>query len=88
MDPITDPQRAERLARAIISDLLAYHPERVRAGIENDDLFERLADELARAQAFFRERVDADTACVTNAFGRAIVDVLMLRSRGVPSKIW
>jgi hypothetical protein len=85
---IVDPQRAERLARAILSDVMLYNPEKVRAGIEADDLFERLRAELAEARAFFDERVDAEVAARTNAFGRALVDVLVYRSRSVRSKIW
>jgi hypothetical protein len=42
MPHITDPQRAERLARAVLSDVMLYNVERVRAGIEADDLFDRL----------------------------------------------
>lgn len=88
MEPIREPARAERLARAILSDLLAYHPEPVRKGIENDDLFDRLAEELSRARAFFEERVDPAVARKTNAFDRAVVDVLVYRSRNVSSHIW
>jgi hypothetical protein len=84
----TDPARAERLARAILSDLVVYNAESVRAGIENDDLFERLEEELERARAFFEEQVGAEMARDTNAFDRAVVDVLVYRSRRVSSRIW
>ena len=88
MEKVVEPARAERLARAIVSDLAAYNTERVRAGIENDDLFERLAEELGRARSFFEERVDSETARKTNAFDRAVVDILVFRSRKVASRIW
>ncbi len=84
----TERERAERLARAILSDLVAYNAETVRAGIENDDLFERLEDELERARAFFEEKVGAETLRETNAFDRAVVDVLVYRSRRISSRIW
>ena len=71
MEKVVEPARAERLARVILSDLAAYNTERVRAGIENDDLFERLAEELDQARSFFEERVDSETARKTNAFDRA-----------------
>jgi hypothetical protein len=88
MEKVVEPARAERLARAILSDLAAYNTERVRAGIENDDLFERLAEELDQARSFFEERVDSETARKTNAFDRAVVDILVFRSRRVASRIW
>jgi hypothetical protein len=88
MDAIRDPVRAERLARALVSDLMIYDPEKVRVGIRQDDLFERLADEIARARRHFEERVDPELARKANLFDRALVDVLVFRSRGVPSRIW
>jgi hypothetical protein len=88
VDRIVDPARAERLARAILSDVMLYNADKVKAGIEADDLFERLREELEEARAFFEERVEADVAARTNAFGRAVVDVLIYRSRAVRSRIW
>jgi hypothetical protein len=85
---ITDPQRAGRLARAVLSDVMLYNAERVRAGIEADDLFERLRPELDEARAFFAERVDPDVAAKSNAFDRALVDVLVFRSGRIRSRIW
>jgi hypothetical protein len=88
MERIDDPQRAARLARAIVSDVVFYNPGRVRQGIEADDLFERLGPELDEARAYFEERVGPDLAAKTNAWGRALVDVLVYRSRHVRSRIW
>ena len=88
MSRITDPQRAERLARAVLSDVMLYNMERVRAGIEADDLFERLRPELDEARAFFEGRVDPELAAKSNAFDRAIVDVLVFRSARIRSRIW
>ncbi|MBW2316663.1 MAG: ROK family protein [Deltaproteobacteria bacterium] len=88
MEPISDPVRAERLARALVSDLMIYDPEKVRVGIRQDDLFERLTDEIARARKHFQERVDPELAGKQNVFDRALVDVLVYRSRDVSSRIW
>jgi hypothetical protein len=88
MSRITDPQRAERLARAVLSDVMLYNAERVRAGIESDDLFDRLRPELDEARAFFEQRVDPEVAAKSNAFDRALVDVLVFRSGRVRSRIW
>lgn len=88
MERIEDPVRAERLARAVLSDVMLYNPERVRLGIERDDLFERLAPELEEARTFFEGRVSEELARKSNAWGRALVDVLVFRSRHVRSSIW
>jgi hypothetical protein len=88
MDRIADPVRALRLARAILSDVMLYNADKVREGIEADDLFDRLRAELDEARAFFLERVEPDVASRTNAFGLAVVDILIYRSRAVRSRIW
>ena len=88
MSRITEPDRAVRLARAVLSDVMAYHPEAVRQGIESDDLFDRLSQELTEARGYFESRVDPAVAEKTNAWGRALVDVLVFRSRHVRSSIW
>jgi hypothetical protein len=88
MERVADPARAVRLARAILSDVMLYHADAVRAGIEADDVFERMRGELEEARAFFLDRVDPDVAEKTNAWGRALVDVLVYRSRWVRSRIW
>ena len=62
--------------------------DKVRVGIRQDDLFERLADEIARARHHFEERVDPELAGKQNLFDRALVDVLVYRSGDVPSRIW
>jgi len=88
MDLVSDPARAERLARAILSDVMLYNPQKVRAGIESDDLFDRLRAELEEARVYYESRVDPQVASKTNAFDRALVDVLVYRSGGVRSRIW
>jgi len=88
MSRITDLQRAERLARAIVSDVMLYNTERVRAGLEADDLFDRLRREIDEARSFFERRVDPDVAAKSNVFDRALVDVLVFRSGRVRSRIW
>ena len=55
---ITDPNRANRLARVLFSDVALYAGDQVRIGLEKDDLFDRLASEIQRAWSFYRDRVD------------------------------
>jgi hypothetical protein len=85
---LDESERVTRLARAILSDVMLYHAEQVRRGIEADDLFERLAAQLEEARAYFESRVAADVARASNAWNRALVDVLVFRSRDIRSRIW
>jgi hypothetical protein len=86
--PIGEAGRAERLARAIVSDVMSYNPEAVRRGLEADDLFDRLADELEEGRIYFESRVAPDVAQKSNAWGRALVDVLVYRSRWQRARFW
>jgi hypothetical protein len=84
---IDKPDRARQLARAIASDLTLYHEKKIVQGIEEDTLFDLLAEEIAEGRELFRSRVTADIFAL-NLYDRAIVDVLV-RSKGhVKSKIW
>jgi len=67
---------------------MIYNPERVRLGIQHDDLFDRLHDEFEEGRAFFEERVDPELVSKGNFFDRALVDVLVYGSRHLPSRIW
>lgn len=88
MPRIADAERARRLARAIVSDLLLYDTDAVRAGIQADDLFERMRERFDEARAYFDARVEPDLASRQDFVGRAIVDVLVRGSGDVPSRIW
>jgi len=88
VERIADAARARRLARAILSDVLLYNPQAVRLGIQRDDLFHRLRDQLQEARAYFEERVDPELLHKENFIDRAVVDVLVCGSRSVHSRIW
>jgi len=85
---IDQVDRAERLARAIVSDVMSYNPAVVRQGIEADDIFERLRAELEEGRRYFESRVAPEVASKSNAWDRALVDVLVYRSSHVRSPIW
>jgi len=88
MDPVTTPERARRLARVLISDVAIYAGDQVRIGLEKDDLFERLASEIARARIFYLHHVDACVADRARLFDFAVVDVLVYSNRRVQTHIW
>jgi hypothetical protein len=84
---IDKPERARQLARAIASDLTLYHEKKIVEGIENDTLFDVMAEEIEEGRALFKSRVTPEIYEL-NIYDRAIVDV-MIKSKGhVKSKIW
>jgi len=85
---IEDRARAERLARVLISDLVAEWSEQIRIGLEKDDLFERLGPQLERARVFYRARVAEAIADRERIFSFAIVDVMLARNTAVRPYVW
>ncbi len=89
MPPIIDkPERARQFARAIASDLAMYNEAKLVQGIQNDNLFDAMKDEIEEGRQHFRSRVTAEIAA-TNLFERALVDILLKqRGQAIKSKIW
>ncbi|MFM2418227.1 MAG: hypothetical protein RL385_2950 [Pseudomonadota bacterium] len=84
---IETEEAARRLARAIASDLSLYNEEKIVDGVQNDNLFTVLADELEEGRALFKSRVSAELFA-KNFYDRAVIDILV-RSKGhVQSKMW
>lgn len=84
---IETEEAARRLARAIASDLSLYNEEKIVQGINGDDLFSVIGDEIEEGRALFKSRV-APELYVKNFYDRAIIDILV-RSKGhVQSKLW
>jgi len=84
---IETEEAARRLARAIASDLSLYNEEKIVQGVQGDNLFDALQDEIEEGRALFKSRVSPDLY-TKNFYDRAIIDILV-RSKGhVPSKLW
>ena len=87
---VTDDEKAKarRLARAIASDISLYNDEKIVKGIEEDNLFDAIADEIEEGRELYRSRVSAELYGTTNFYDRALVDIIV-RSRGhVRSRLW
>jgi hypothetical protein len=80
--------KAMRLARAIASDISLYNEQKIVRGIEQDNLFETLKDEIEEGRELFKSRVSVEVFTKTNYFDRAIVDVIIKPKGHVKSKIW
>jgi hypothetical protein len=85
---IDTPEAANRLARAIASDLSLYNEAKIKEGIENDTFFNILHEEIAEGRAHYESRVDRKLIESTNFFDRALIDVILARKGHIKSKIW
>ena len=84
---IETEEAARRLARAIASDLSLYNDEKLVQGIQQDDLFNVLSEEIEEGRALYKSRVSPDLY-QKNFYDRAIVDVLLKAKASLKSKLW
>jgi predicted Zn finger-like uncharacterized protein len=72
-----DPhQRARRLARALVSDMVAYHPSRREEGLREGTLKELFAEEIKKSYEEYVEQVGRELAESTTYFKDALNEVL------------
>ncbi|MFN3476664.1 MAG: hypothetical protein ACK4Z6_03805 [Candidatus Methylomirabilales bacterium] len=89
MRELQDPhERAKRLARLIIADIVLYNQEKIVEGIKNDTLFELLKEDIEIGRKYYEKNVDPAVVEKTNYFNQALVDILVKGKGNVPSKIW
>ncbi len=77
-----------RFARAIASDISLYNKDKIIKGIEQDNLFEMLKDELEEGRELYKSRVSPEIFTTTNFFDRAVCDIVIKSVSHVKSKIW
>lgn len=82
MSKIDSIDKARRYARAMASDIQAYNQDKIRRAIEDDNLFDVLADELREAEKTWRDKVSEDIADHEGYFFRAVVDQVFGTYRG------
>jgi hypothetical protein len=87
---MTDEEKAKaiRLARAIASDISLYNEQKIIKGIEQDNLFDVLKDELDEGRELYKSRVSTEIFKTTNFFDRAIVDIVVRSKAHIRSRIW
>ena len=89
MRELQDPhERAKRLARLIIADIVLYNQEKIVEGVKNDNLFELLNEDIEIGRKYYEKNVDPVVAEQCNYFNQALVDILVKGRGNVPSKIW
>jgi hypothetical protein len=87
MPLIETEEAARRLARAIASDLSLYNEDKIVSGIQNDNLFESLAEEIEEGRALYKRRVSPELY-PRNFYDRALVDILIKAKGHIKSKLW
>ncbi len=80
-------ERARRLSRAIASDISIYNEAAIVKGIEQDNLFEVLEDQIEEGRQHYNEKI-APELHSRNYFNRALVDILLKNKAHIKSKIW
>ncbi len=84
---IETEEAARRLARAIASDLSLYNEEKILEGLQNDNLYEVLSDEIHEGEDLFRSRVTQELF-EKNFYHRAIIDLLVKSKGHIKCKLW
>ena len=86
---ISQPDVANRLARAIASDISIFHEHQIITGIQEDNLFDRLAEPLAEGRALYEQRVESHICSENDYYERAVVAIIYkLKGQQVNSDIW
>ena len=85
---ITSNDEAKRLARTILSDIALYNQAKLKEGIEKDNLFDVLSDELLEGRKYYESMVDANLRESTNFFNEAVIDVMLKQGGKHKSDIW
>jgi hypothetical protein len=84
-----DPyERAKRMARLIIRDIVLYNKDKIAEAIKNDSLFDALEKELEEGRKYYEKNVDPAVASQTSYFDEAVVDILVKGQGDVASGIW
>lgn len=73
---VTPHERAQRLARALVSDLIAYHPGRREAARASGTLRIAFRDEIARSYAVYAAEVGREMAAGTSYFQEALNEMV------------
>ena len=72
-----DPnQKGRRLARALVSDMIAYHPTKREEGLRNNTLKQLFREEIKKSYEEYIEQVGREFAESSTHFQDALNDVL------------
>jgi predicted Zn finger-like uncharacterized protein len=72
----TAEDRAKRLARVLVSDILWYNRERRDAALRDGTLMTSLGEEIKKSWELYKEKVGPEAAHSTNYFKEALNEIL------------
>jgi len=78
---LSEMERAQRLARIIVSDVALYYQEKVDEGIRNGNWTELLAGEIIEARRLFQQRFPNPQIQQAKVLEAAFIDLLQRRRR-------
>jgi hypothetical protein len=67
---------ARRFARLLVSEIKLYNESKVEQGRKNNDLYERLKEDIDRSRQMYDERISEDVRKVSNFFYDELVRIL------------
>jgi hypothetical protein len=72
-----DPQeKAQRLARVLVSDIILYNPDRHQSATESGRVKEEFEEEIQKSWNEYVEQVGEDVANTTTFFNDALNEIL------------
>jgi gas vesicle protein len=81
-EPTVDPElqkqqnKARRLARALVSDILVYNREKRDSSLKSGNLVQALGPEIKKSWEVYKERVTPELANSTDHFREALNEIL------------
>jgi len=87
MRVIETEEAARRLARAIASDLSLYNEDKIVEGLQADNLYDLLDQEIEEGRDLFSSRV-TPKLFEMNFYDRAIIDLLIKSKGHIKCKLW
>ena len=67
---------AKRFARLVVSEIKLYNEAKVNDGRRNQDIYERLKEDVERGRQMYNDRVAADIRDATDYFQDELVRIL------------
>ncbi len=68
--------KARRLARVLVSDMVLYNKEPVEEGLRNNTIAKTMGDEIKKSWQLYKQQVGADIANNTTYFKDALNDIM------------
>ena len=69
-------EKAKRLARLLVSEIKLYNEEQVEEGQRNNDIYERLKEDIDRSRQMYEDRVDERVRSTNDYFYQELVRTL------------